>query len=540
MIAYNDMMMNSLSTFKGNLNERLYQQLEEYGYMQKSLSEKMAACDYNMNYHDTFKRSIMNFNGTQYGELSEQVVLGGDFEIEMDVYPGAGSLQTLLSLRPNTAHFLRITNISNTPSISFRPGIGEKAVPCPDLVPRKIQKLLISRQADTVVVHLDGVLQGSNSDPSWETPFILDTVAAIGSLNQFLTGYILSLRVWENGDKNTGTPVPGLGNIKFNKAGSDYQRDYSVDVETGLLGNNLWDTPDDYSNGEILVNTTNRVTVKGSSEDGGTRVAKHLGYSFSPGAAYRVSGNVTDSSESLVMYIREGSSAGVGTVVSDSGVLVTGEKFEFIFTATSADHNILISKASDAEIGVEGLGIETFSGVTLKNSLPGDWESIEKEPSWNYWLGSTNLSNRTSVSLPPDYVSGNSNQYQYWDLADNLQGIPLLINTIMYGKQGTPPLGWSTQTGVPASPDFRYTGFNFEGEALLRGIHTPSTEEYLRVFCDALDPLTDIGFKDIYIRKYFELVQQAIPDPVEESNGLDSGAWNDEGTWDDDSTWSDS
>lgn len=453
-------------------------------------------------------RAILNFNGTQYATLGEPVVLDGDFEIEclgaLSDFIGSGFWGGYnFGLLTDSEGVLRFVlpreDIAETPR--YTP-IGELTY----LDLNKINSISVGRRGNEFFMCLNNQSEKTQTLTDIDNALSVQYMGVmdLGSgLNRHLDGSIFSARIWKNGDRNTGELVT---NLRFDEPDTIYQRNYAVPVESGLLGNNLWATPTYYPNGVVLVNTPDSVTVQGSTTEGETRAVKHIDYVFSPGTTYRVSGNVTGGSESLAVFIREGSSAGVGSVVSGSGVLFSGEKFEFLFTATSTDHNIQISKAAAAEIGVEGLEIETFSGAILENTLPGDWEEISKKSGDDFWLG-VELSQVSSSEL-----LGDDSDPEFQDVAPVVAGYVYEAYAAVSHYSGIADTGWSTggalggsNTGIPGEPPFR-VGKPDIG-SIVGGIFYSQENNIVRLYGRS----TSIaGFSNISVKRYLEYAEGAL------------------------------
>lgn len=82
--AYNDMMMEYLSDYHGNFNERLYQYLYDLGYVEKTLPERIRSAEYKTSPDGTFKRDFLTLSGTtDYIQLDSVLAIVGDFELSI-------------------------------------------------------------------------------------------------------------------------------------------------------------------------------------------------------------------------------------------------------------------------------------------------------------------------------------------------------------------------------------------------------------------------------------------------------------------------
>ena len=337
-------------------------------------------------YREYLKRSVFELNGTQWGELSESVVLDGDFEIEFVVCPGVGNLQTLLGKTPSTAHFIRITNITTAPTVSVRLGIGETQIQCPDIVPNLVQKLAVIKTGTVVDVYLSGVLQDSVDNPLWTDSFKFDLIGSIGSLTQTLTGILLSTRCWTNGDRNTGDLIL---NVPFDESGSDYQRNRAV-VGSFVDANRNW-----YYQGD-LIGDSDLIEIDFPSGDSGP-AATASGAVFNPEKSYVVVYEVLSLSVGGSVRLNHGSNGVQDEPYDDT----TGIKTAYVIANGSGNGTMQFYALAGTQAQIRIVSIREWSGVILQNALPEHWMQIERKRWWNYWLGKplTTLSNSGDLDI---------------------------------------------------------------------------------------------------------------------------------------------
>lgn len=322
-------------------------------------------------------RAILNFNGTQYATLSEPVVLDGDFEVELLVAPVGEDFMQLLSGEGDTF------NVRADNQLVLILG-GSTVSTFPVAVDRnKINRVILKR---TSLVYEAFVNGSSASHTAVElNGFSIETIlghTSYGTPSPF-QGCPFLIRIWKNGDRNTGELVTDL---RFDEPDTIYQRNYAVESGSSVVGSG-WVIPDGYIG---ILSQSQSGFIQDNSEGGGdgTRAAQVFS-GLSVGTTYKVA-TTNAGSSTYNVYIREGSNAGNGPVVYSSVTQAPGETLEFDFEATSTDMNILYSNTGSVELSATCL-VETFSGCILQNTLPGDWETVQKKRWWDYWTWVQNL-----------------------------------------------------------------------------------------------------------------------------------------------------
>ncbi|HBA35085.1 MAG TPA: hypothetical protein DCZ12_13215 [Gammaproteobacteria bacterium] len=320
------------------------------------------------------RRQFMNFSGVQYGQLST-AISATDFEIEYVLSPSANSLQGLAGLSGGTAEFIRITNISTTPKISFKLGGSERPIDVSGFQPYIFSLLSIVKLGSTVTVYLNRQEAGSITDSAWAGQMSIDTIGALGTPYQFFEGNIERIRMWVNGDRTTGTPVPGLGDIRIGDQTSIYQQDYSQEI-----GPDVWDTPTFLTNGWM---------------DNGDDTYTHTG---TTNGELRVYG-VLEEGET---YMCEITAEGGGGVIQLGGPPITGNSKSY-----NAGYNRVLIKAESLStvdairilcsadaVTVSEITVKKWHGIELKNTvIPGDFDQFEKRAGDDFWLSENLLEN---------------------------------------------------------------------------------------------------------------------------------------------------
>ena len=431
MVAYNQEIMESLSDYTGNFNERVMAYLEDQGIPRSSYNEMLRNYllaegyeGYTLNelirnvdgglaqLFAAVKRYILNFNGTQYAVLSEPVVLDGDFEIEVYFsinFSANAGWSTILS-GPGIRVSGGGTNDSSgvgslrADGTSFGGTIGgENSVF--DLPFRfgsdKIERLSIVRSGSNWTFN-NGRSDGSivRNAGSVELSTFFRNVSPNGADDSAI-GTIFSARIWKNGDRNTGELVT---NLRFDEPDTIYQRDVSKPVGAELVTNGSFDT----STGgweELNSNVTwssGAIRVTSATTGVAARAAAQEITGLIPGKTYFLSGELvgaggTDSGNcSCVLNMRsltEGSYGITSTAFPRDGL---GQKLETVFTADSPVMNLWArfdngNADETTYVEYDNLSIREWSGAILENVLPGDWEEISKKSGDDFWLGTTEL-----------------------------------------------------------------------------------------------------------------------------------------------------
>lgn len=163
-------------------------------------------------------RDILNFNGTQYATLSEPVVLDGDFEVEVFAVvlsKGAGGSAKLLDGSGSSDrldwHFTAANGaFDSRPYFSSHKVDGDETYQfTPD---SNIHRFTVAR--DSSAGHQGSVVVGNIG-----TRFNYDT--------GMIDGSIFSIRIWKDGDRNTGELVTDL---RFDEPDTIYQRNYASPI----------------------------------------------------------------------------------------------------------------------------------------------------------------------------------------------------------------------------------------------------------------------------------------------------------------------
>ena len=330
-------------------------------------------------YREYLKRSVFEFNGTQWGELSEPVVLDGDFEIEMfitgDLF--GDSTQSLFSGVLTEDPWLYVNGVSNGNNVALRydsgSGFQYLSNPAP-FKDGKIHRITLTRIGATVSLGIDG----DEVSRSINIPFVLNNLYASRSGTSLGYGNIFSIRNWKNGNRNTGELIL---NVPFDESGSDYQRNRAVAQGVELYSDSFA-LPEFFSrDGNIITKTG---TTSGTIFIANVEAGKQYKLSFRKDSHSAGSPNLRDQFNNQYVFPL------MSTLES------SGKTYEFLFTATT-----------DGQVGINGtsslwsvseLSIREWSGIILQNALPEDWMQIEKKRYWDYWREVGNESNILEIA----------------------------------------------------------------------------------------------------------------------------------------------
>lgn len=376
--------------FTGGVSDMLRQQAQAAGYPLNEFSRLFGHW-----YADGFlvtgtTRSILNFNGTQYATLSEPVVLDGDFEIEVVLLGTAltDRTQTAVSGSVSSDPWFYINGASQggNMAVRYNDGGDNQYLSNPkDVRDGKIHNVVLSRENGVGTLKVDEVV----TDRVMAQSLVVDNLCINSSAtdNEYF-GSIFSIRIWKNGDRNTGELVTDL---RFDESDTNYQRNYAV-----ALGVNLADSEP----------STIRETWTDNGDGSFTAVSngKYLAMAWSgvvAGKVYKISYDIVHHGDGGIRVINGAVSEpwDVSTVDGHREVSVTADS-----TSLGFRHD------NDAHFTISNISIREWSGAILENTLPGDWEEISKKSEDDFWLGVENL---IEGEAPTYFIKQEESQIDY-------------------------------------------------------------------------------------------------------------------------------
>ena len=447
-------------------------------------------------------RAIMNFNGTQYATLSEPVVLDGDFEIEIFLLGHSeGSTQSLFSgfLEADPWLYANGESYGNNIALRYDSGSGFQYLSNPALFKDgRIHRITLSRRGSRITLGVDG----NDVSRSIDVPFIINNLYASRNASSLGYGSLFSFKVWDESSEL-------VTDLRFDEPDTIYQRDYKETYTDLLTNGDFFQGDSGWTNLNSTFSVTDSVAEFTTTTAYGY-IEQDLGATIDS-SVYELRFDVLPGTSNSLVVLNTYSSD--GTTISD--VQLAGRRFgvgshvQYVFS-----NGFSKLRVRNEEVGaitrVSNISIREWSGAILENTLPGDWEEISKKSGDDFWLGQE-LADQSVATLPGEYLGGDSDQYWYWDIAPLNNGDVVLISSTMSGEQlSLNPCGWSTQTGIPATPDWRLSG-GFSGVAQLGGVHTSTAFDgaTIRLFCSS-QPDTDITFTNISVKRYLEYAEGAL------------------------------
>lgn len=343
-------------------------------------------------------RSVIEFNSTQYGELSELLVLSSSFELEW---------KSQWPQNDSGGYFFANNNGSNGQSDRFVLSSDKKIFGAGFNGTQIIDTAFSDQSIHTF--RLVSVLGGD------VTFYVDDTIAAsapalfpvninsIGDQYDSATGVtnyagiFYDLKVWTNGDRSTGDLIL---NVPFNESGSDYQRNHAVALGAELQNSIISDdfggfAPESASGGVSLVAGSLRATKLSSSSPSSIAKIKNLEI----GKKYKISVKHATGYEGLKAFV-------VGTPTdwryySNWWVFSNPNGYaEFIFTPDQSEVRILLSSGDEVGgyVDYDNVSIREWAGVVLQTALPDDWMQLERKRWWDYWREVGNESNILEIA----------------------------------------------------------------------------------------------------------------------------------------------
>ncbi len=156
-----------------------------------------------------------------------EVSLTGDFEIEIDFTKVAGGIQALCGQQGSGGSFLAFVNNSNILSVNIN--FTSQTYTMTDVADGKLHKLIGIRTSDQLEVFLDGVSLGSKTLAGTMT---LGLIGANNAPSNFWNGILANLKIWDGGNRTTGTLIR---NYKIDET---WDGPSTVAVDSGSDGSN--------------------------------------------------------------------------------------------------------------------------------------------------------------------------------------------------------------------------------------------------------------------------------------------------------------
>jgi len=315
--------------------------------------------------YELITRSVFEFNGTQWGELSESVVLDGDFEIEVTALINTTSAPVKLMDGDIEANRLDWHYNPSLESFDDRPYFTDHMIDgesgyafIPD---NKVHTFAVKR--DNTAANQDQVRIG--------------VIASRVTLNQaFLLGCIFSIKVWVNGDRNTGDIIL---DIPFNEQYTDYQ------CNRAFVGDSMDVNRDWYYQGG-LISSDGLISIDFPAGDSGPAATAQGGV-FDPAKSYIIDYEILSLSSGSGVRLNHGSNG----VQDEPYNFTAGIKTAFVIANGSGNGLVQFYATSETQASIRILSIREWSGAVLHNALPEDWMQIERKRYWDYWLGVENV-----------------------------------------------------------------------------------------------------------------------------------------------------
>lgn len=305
-------------------------------------------------------RAILNFNGTQYAELSERISLSGPYKIEfIGTWPQSSAGGYWLANNDEDSGNNRL--VVNSGRDIFGAGFTGQQVSFNYQDPKLHRFTLVRDASNTVTFSVDGVVEATTTSAlDFEFNSVGDQFGGPTGVGIY-SGVLLRLLVEDSGELVT--------DLRFDEPDTIYQRNYAVPLGLNLADSapsNLRETWTDNGDGSF--------TAMSNGE--------YLAVEWSgvvAGKVYKISYDIVHHGDGGVRVINGAVSEpwNVSTVDGHREVYVTADS-----TSLGFRHD------NDAHFTISNISIREWSGAILENTLPGDWEEISKKVSDDFWLGS--------------------------------------------------------------------------------------------------------------------------------------------------------
>ena len=155
-------------------------------------------------------RWFSNFNGTSsYAEMTDDIVLAGDFEIEIDFFVESQSTSNQSIFSDSTsAFYITVGANSNNLIVQMPTSASNAYIILSGITFGQRKKLILARSGNTFNLSIDGLSQSqniANALPSLK----INEIAARGGSN-FMAGQLSNLQIWDGGDSTTGTKIMNM------------------------------------------------------------------------------------------------------------------------------------------------------------------------------------------------------------------------------------------------------------------------------------------------------------------------------------------
>lgn len=336
--------------YTGTINDRLLQKAISKGYGTVSAYLTIAGL-FNDRYFTEFLASV-----NSHATFDSAITLTGDFEYEALVYFSSSDITVL----GNTSNFDNRGIVFANGDISLRAGSATTIFAGVGTVaPNQFHVIGFRRSGSTGYIDLNGVNVSSGSIGTSTA-----TIDATGNNGgAFSTGIPANLKIWKDGDRNTGTPV---GFWPMDDApDSTYFRNTAAQIE-----NNIWESP--------------FTTVGSGWTDNGDGSYTHTG----------VSGEIRKSIPSLTegeSYIIDFDLEGSGLTIQLGGAPTDGKNriqglsegsYSYVLVAENAAANPNMRFISANEVTVRNITVRKLSTttpyLTKQNIASGQTELFDK------------------------------------------------------------------------------------------------------------------------------------------------------------------
>lgn len=205
------------------------------------------------------------------------------------------------------------------------------------------------------IVHTSTIIRGTGREPAAKT--YVGTRLSGGSFIDYISGLILNLKIngtlWPMADRNQDIQLPSPSGL-----GADN------------IGTAIFTTPSGYNN--ITLGTADSLIVTGVGSP--SRAAKSF---ITPVSSFLVECNLIDTTSSITMFIRNGSSAGSGTVIVS--LLLQRGLNRILFNRISGDANILFTSGAASDFSVSNISIRQIGScnpMTISNATSANWQQV--------------------------------------------------------------------------------------------------------------------------------------------------------------------
>lgn len=344
-------------------------------------------------------RSVIEFNGTQWGVFSDRIVLDDGFELEVTVSgipEGTSSVAKVMFsiLQANSSGKNIHIGRRNGDILTFAFYSSDINVDLAGLIDwNKVNTFNCKYDHSTgeKVIFLNGSEVAREVQPKlnidWNLPVSTYFMKRLNDNNGITQGTLFSTKVWTNGDSNTGDLIL---DVPFDESGSDYQRNRAEDFTDCIYCSK--------KDGALAVQTSSLPRAEtieypdGSwrfqrIEGGESGVAQvRVEYGDAPVGSYKLTFNGSTSGSVAIMIRRKSDNSNLDFFAGGSI-----DRERTFYNDDSSGFYIQIeiySENAEAHCQVDNFVVEGWSGVILQNALPEHWLQIERKRYWDYWLDS--------------------------------------------------------------------------------------------------------------------------------------------------------